>query len=307
MEQSYILFNQVLIMFILVLVGFFCSKTGLISKRANKQLSNLVLTIISAALILDSYQQDFDPEISFNLLLIFILSLLVLFIGFFISQFLKIGSTPKSLGTEKYAAIFPNSGYMGIPLLIALMGPKGALYGSTFLVAFQIVSWTLGVGLLVKPFNKKLVLTALTSPVLICVAIGMPMFFLGIKFPSPLASAISSTASMLTPMAMFVCGGFIAQTNILTAFKTKRNYLVSFLRMILIPFIMMLILYILPISPEVKTTVLILASAPCATGTIQFCSRFGGDVTRASGMVTISTIFCILTIPLMIIISEFLW
>lgn len=308
MQAALTILNQVITMFLLIAVGFVCFKLGLFTNRANKQISNFLLTIVTSALILDTYQSDYDPNAAKNLLIAFVLSSLILAIGVLISYIMKLGGKQHSTtATERFGIIYSNSAYMGIPLLLATVGDIGVFYSSAFMIAFNFMTWTQGVGMLTGKIDRKLFLTALTSPVIISIIIGIPMFFFQIKLPSPVGSAVSTVADLMTPLSMIVSGVFIAQTNLMKAFTRWRVYLVTILKLILVPGILILILTFLPINYELKLTMLILAAAPSATGTMLFASRFGGDMECASSVFAVSTLFCIFSIPFLIMISEFLW
>ena len=308
MDSALTILSQVVMMFVLIAVGFVCYRIGMFTNRANKQISNFVLTIVTAALILDTYQTDSNPKLIANLGICFVLSVMVLLLGVIISLILKWkGKNHDTIATERFGTIYPNSAYMGIPLLLATVGETGVFYASAFFIAFNLMTWTQGVSLLTGKMDKKLILTAITSPAIISIVIGLPMFLFQIKFPSPVASAVSSLAGLMTPLSMVVSGVFIAQTNLIKAFTSIRVYIVSFLKLIFIPAIVLIILTILPLDYEVKLTMLILSAAPCATGTMLFASRFGGDIETASSVFTVSTILCIITIPALIMVSQFLW
>lgn len=69
MELSYIVVNQVFIMFLLIAVGFLLYQLKLISDQTNRQLATIVLYVVSPALILNTYQMDFNPQDAKNMLL----------------------------------------------------------------------------------------------------------------------------------------------------------------------------------------------------------------------------------------------
>ena len=212
-----------------------------------------------------------------------------------------------SVPTERFGVIYSNSAYMGIPLLLATVGPTGVFYSSAFMVAFNVMTWAQGATMLTGQRSLRQVLRALVTPVTFSILISLPMFFFRIRLPQPVGDAIGYLASLLTPLSMLVSGVFIAQTNLVQAFTSLRVYAVSALRLLVIPAITLFALWVLPIDGDLKLTMLILSAAPCATGTMLFASRFGGDVQRASGVFAVSTLLSIVTMPLLIIVAEAIW
>lgn len=307
MQAGLTILNQVFIMFLLILTGYACHRLGLISARANKQLANLLITVITAALIIDTYQTDFNPETARNLLISFVLSFGIILLGVAVSLLMKIKGTGRTAATERFGVIYSNSAYMGIPLLLATVGPTGVFYSSAFMIAFNVMSWAQGVTMLTGKGSVRQVLRALLTPVTFSILISLPLFFFQIRLPAPVGDAVGYIASLLTPLSMLVSGVFIAQTNLIKAFTSLRVYAVSALRLLVVPLITLLVLWALPVDGELKTTMLILSAAPCATGTMLFASRFGGDVQRASGVFAVSTLFSIISMPLLITIAGQIW
>ena len=227
MQAGLTILNQVFIMFLLILTGYFCHRLGLISARANKQLANLLITIVTAALIIDTYQTDFDPAAARNLLISFALSFGILFLGVVVSLLMKRKGSEYSVPTERFGVIYSNSAYMGIPLLLATVGPTGVFYSSAFMVAFNVMTWAQGATMLTGQRSLRQVLRALVTPVTFSILISLPMFFFRIRLPQPVGDAIGYLASLLTPLSMLVSGGFIAQTNLVQALSRQLPYLRS--------------------------------------------------------------------------------
>ena len=308
METALTIFSQVLTMFLLIGVGFGCCKFGIFSTKTNQELSNFLLTVVSSALILNTYQSDSSPETIKNLGLSFLLSAGIFILSTAVSYLMKIKpAQPGAIATERFGVVYPNSAYMGIPLLLASIGDVGVLYASAFIVVSTLYMWLQGVALFTGKWDKKLLVSVVKNPVVICIVLGLPLFLFQVKFPAPIASAVSGLASLMTPLSMLIAGMFIAQSNLLRALSSLRVYAVVFLRLIFIPMVMLFILKFLPIDQDLRLTFLILSAAPCATVSMSFADRFGGHVERASSMFAVSTLLCIFTIPLMILCAEWIW
>ncbi len=308
MEYAKILVNQVFIMFLLIMLGFILYKIKLISNQTNQQLTGIVLFVVIPAMIVDSYQIDFEANEAKNMLLGFVLSLISILIAILISHVLRIGADQKKLVTERFSVIFTNCGFMGIPLVYAIFGKLGVFYCNTYLTMFNLILWTYGVTLMKnrsgEKRNVRQVMKSFLSPTIICIALGLTMYFLKIKLPQPVAKATEYIASMNTPLAMIVSGVYIAQSNLLASIKKLRLYYVTLIKSFVIPLIVLAIFAFLPLDHTLLMTILVAAACPTASTAMLFANNYKQDVERASNLFTICTVFSIISIPIVILIAQ---
>jgi predicted permease len=117
----------------------------------------------------------------------------------------------------RFASVFGNCGFMGIPLLAALIPENGALYATIYVTVFNIFVWTYGVIVFNGKTEKGALKKILLSPVLISIAIGIILFVFSITLPLPIASTIGYLSDLNTPLAMMVTGALIAKSKIFSA------------------------------------------------------------------------------------------
>ena len=148
---------------------------------------------------------------------------------------------------------------------------------------------------------------------MIAILIGLFFFLTGLKMPSMIGSVISTIAAVNTPLAMFTVGIYLAQANVLQMIKRGRLYLISAVRLLLIPLISLAVLSILPVSisgfsmMEMKTAILIAAACPVGSNVAVYAQLHGKDHTYAVEAVVISTLFSVLTIPGVVWLSQLIW
>lgn len=310
MEYTLILVNQVFIMFLLILVGFGLYKLKMISDATNKQLTSIVLYVVSPALIIHTYQLDYDATQAYNMLLGFVLSTISITIAIGFSYVLYVKTKKESIRTERFSVIFTNCGFMAIPLMNALFGSIGVFYCNTYLTMFNLILWTFGIKLMnhhqdmMQKKSMKEWLRPFLTPTMICIVVGLVMYFTRIKLPSPIAKTTEYIASMNTPLAMMVSGVYIAQSNLLSALKRLRVYYVAILKCFLLPLIVLGVLFFIPLDNTLRTTILISTSCPTAATTMLFASKYQGDVEMASNVFTITTLMSILSMPIVIFIAQ---
>jgi predicted permease len=291
-------------MFLLILTGFLCYKTKIISATTNGQLSNLILLIINPAVIIYAYHTEFKSELFFGLIVSFGLATISHIIGIIVGKIFVKKKGHENYPIERFCVIYSNCGFMAIPLVNAIFGLEGVFYLTAYITVFNVFIWTQGVFLMTQKRSFKEIIGALRSPVLISVGVGLVLFFTQIKLPTVAISTIKYISLMNTPLAMIVAGIFVAQTNILKAFKNLRIYYISFLKLLVVPLISLLIFKALNITDTVLLVIVIATACPTATTSILFASRFGKDAPYASENLTVTTLLSILTIPFVVFISK---
>lgn len=304
MELSLIVLKQVIILFILIGIGFVLTKTNKLSDAGVKQMTNILLTVVTPCVLIEAYQKEFDVKLLKSLLLAFLYSIIIHIINIIISHFLFKKEESNKYRVSRFASNFSNCGYMAIPLLGAALGSNGIFFGSAYLVVFTIFYWTYGIYICTE--DKKALTSIkniLINPGIIGVTVGLILFFAKIKLPEIVLSSISYMASLNTPIPMIILGSFLVKVDFKAVFKNMRVYLVSFVRLILIPIIGIFITKLLNLSTEVATSVLIVTACPVATVTSLFASKYELDTTYAAQVVSFSTILSIITIPLMVILG----
>ncbi len=310
MELAKILANQVVVMFLLLATGIILYKIKMITEEGNRQLTNVVLYVVTPLLILNTYSMEYDAAVTKNMLLGFLLSGASIVFAILVSNILRIKGKKESLPTERFTVIFTNCGFMGIPLAEAVFGSIGVVYCTTYLTMFNLFVWTYGLVLMRGKATGKQTLLArikpFLTPTMLCIVLGLFVYFLRIPLPGQLKSAVAYIASMNTPLAMIVSGVYIAKSDIFAALRHGRVYVVSAVKCILVPLVVVALLAPLPFDEKLKTTVLILAACPSAANGMLFANRFGGDEKMASNVFTLTTLVSVVCIPLFVILSQWI-
>lgn len=294
-------------MFLLIAVGYICDKVGLVTRRGIKQMTDIVLLIVAPAVIIQSYNQEFDANLAKNLGISFIYATVAHIVMIILSKFLFSKKDPVKYGIDRICSIYTNSGFMGIPLMTSVLGPEGVFYGSAFLALFNLTLWTQGIAAIKGKQKEKvhpiaIIKQMFLNPGVIGILIGFLIFFTPISLPDAVGQAIGHIANLNTPLAMIVIGTYIARSNIFQALKEVRIYYTSFIRLIFFPLIMIPMYLLLPSDSLVYLSNFIALACPTAAATSMLAAKYGGDAIYASKIIAISTILSIVTIPLVVIV-----
>ena len=298
--------QQVLILFLIVAVGFIADRLHVFTQSTAKASNDLLFYIITPTVIVQSFlNMEFNIKTASSFGIAFLCMAGTLTVGILLSIpfFNKSGDNSQ---VYKYAVSYGNMGYMALPLCQALLGSEGVFYCSAGVVAFNILCFTHGVWLMTKGKEKtkfdfkKLIF----NPGVISVLVSLPFFILDIDMPTPINSAIGHISNLNTPVAMIFFGTYIANTDLKSMFKVKENYLVAFLKLIVMPSIMLVIFKFVGITGTMITACIISASVPSANNTAMFAAKYGKDTGVASQVVSFDSALSVLTIPVMIALSK---
>ena len=296
--------QQVFILYILIAVGFFADKTGLYTEKASKLNTNLLFYIVTPMVIVNSFLSiDNSPENMKNFGIAVLGGVAIHLIGMVLILPLFRKTEKSKAGIYRYACMYGNCGYMALPLANAVLGAQGAFYCSAIIMVFNIFSFTHGIyimGAQKGGFNfKKL----LINPGTIGVALGLPLYLLGVELPEVIASPVSTLASLNTPLAMLIFGTYIAHTDLKTMFTDKKIYTVAAVKLLAIPLIMIGLFKLLNIPQMLAMAITVSASAPCANNTVILAGKYDLDTGSASKTVALVSFFSIITMPVMIALS----
>ncbi len=303
MDFIILLLKQNILMLLYLLIGYFLFRKKLIGISGSADIGRMLLHIVMPAAILKAYMTSYTPERLIGLILSFLAALLALLLAIFISRiFFK-----KEQAIERFGAAFSNAGFIGIPLVQMTLGEEAVFYISSFVALLNILQWTYGVFILTGDRNTFSFQKLRTNPVILSFLGGLLLFFLPVTLPDLLTGMIGSLAAMNGPLAMIVLGTYLAQVSPGSLFKEKLAYRSSFVRLILIPILTIILLGFFPAEYHtLKLAVLIAASAPIGSNVAIFAQLYGQDYTRAVKEVCLSTLLCMITLPLITGLADYI-
>lgn len=302
MAQAVIIGTMILKMFIMMSVGMVGSATRIITDEGNKALTDILLQVVTPILIVVSYQVDYSSDKLQGLLMAIALSVVSHFVAIIISVVAIKKKGNQDFQVERMGTVYSNCGNMGIPLLFATFGEEGVFYVTAYLTVFNLFVWSHGVALMTGAVRKKDILTILRSPNIIAILIGLSFFITGIRLPKIFLEPMQSIALVNTPLAMLIVGATLFKSQFVEIIKNKGVYYVAFLRLLLVPLVMILIFKVFNLSGLIPTIVLIATACPIASTGTMFAVKHKKNANYAAGLLSFTTLLSIMSIPLMVII-----
>jgi len=303
MQLGMILLNQIELMFLLMGIGTLMYKRGLISAQGSKELGAVLLYVVTPLVLIRAYSIEATPARTYGLLVSLGLSIVGFSISVIIARIFF-----KNHRLEQFGTAFSNSGFIGIPLVLAALGNEAVLYLSAYLVLTAVAMWTYGIVLMTGTTKSLHIKKILTNPILIAALVGLLIYTFRIPMPPLFAKTLDAVAGLNTPIAMFVLGIYMAQLSFREIFRFGIIYPTSFIHLILIPMLVIGAFMFIPAQFNVmKTTVLIAISAPCAANVAIMAQQFHMDYTEGVKIVIVSTLLCIITLPLIVLLAQIVW
>lgn len=303
MEVVKVLFNQVIIMFILMAVGYVAYRKKWITDQGTKDIGKLLLNIAIPIVVISNFYIEKTAEKTMDLLSSLLFSVLSLAVAILVSALLF----HKQDRIGEFASAFSNAGFIGIPLVQATFGSGAVFYISMMIVLVNFLQWTYGVYTITDDRSVMDVKKVMKNPLVLAVAIGLLLYFSQLPLPAIVTTVFSTISGINTPLAMFSSGVYLAQSNLWEMIKKKQVYLVSLSRLVLVPLVTIFLFKMLPFgTEELKLSILCASACPVGSNVAVFAQQYDKDYKRGVEYVCVSTLLSIATLPLIIYIAAFL-
>ena len=295
-----VIVNGVISLFLIILVGVYAAKKRIITKEINKGLTNILLKITLPCLVVSSFIFDLSDELKDNIIRCFIYSPLVLIISIVISYILLIPIKGEKKIIIQFANVFSNCGFIGFPIVFSIYGNEGVIYASIFNLFFTAFLWTYGVILFNGKMKREDIKKVLLNPAIVAVFIGLIIMIFGFDIPSVLSSTLDLVGNMTSPLSMIIVGVILGNAKIISYLKDKTICYSAFLKLIIMPCILILISKLLKDTSLVIKTLIIVTAMPAAAMTSILAESFDKESEYSAVIVFITTLFSVITFPILL-------
>ena len=302
--------NQMCFLMLLILVGYILVRFRIVDDNAAKVLSKLESNVFIPALVLSTFMSHFTVEY-LHTAGQFVLCGSVVVVASSVIAIIASKFCTKDRYIQKiftYGLAFSNFGFMGNAVVSALF-PDLFLEYLIFLLPFWILIYIWGVPSLLIPNDNndhtlKSRLSALINPMFIAVIVGAVFGLTQLPLPSFIQSSASTLGDCMSPIAMLLTGMTIAKINLKQVLKIGSIYIVTAIRLVLMPVVTILVLYLLPVPYPVALCAVCAMAMPLGLNTIVIPAAYGKDTSVASGMALVSHVLSCITIPLVFLLFQ---
>ena len=282
----------------LVFVGVIAVKARIIDEHTRSSMSDLVLGVFLPCNILSSFFGSHRSQIP-SMEIIFIVSVGVMVLCYVLSKYVLY----RKAGTEQkkvllYATLISNASFIGNPVVESVFGLEGLVYASAYLIPLRIALWT--AGLAVFTGGKGNLKKAFFHPCLIATYLGIIVMLTGFTPPALISRLTLSLGNCTTPVSMMIVGNILALADPRKLISRVTVYF-TFIRLILIPFFVMVILFVFHSvfspDPMVSNISVLLSGMPAAVTTSILADKYNSDKELAARIIFVSTLLSIVTAP----------
>ena len=227
MGEAGILLMQLITMFLYVGVGWCLCRAKLVTEANSAALTNLLLYVVIPCVIVQSFYREASPETTLELLMSLGLSALGVGLAMAVT-FLVFRKRPAA----NFGSSFSNAGFMGIPLITAVVGESAVFYIAGFVALLNILQWTYGQAILGASREELKPLALVRNPLILAFFVGLLLYFLPITLPSLVENAIGAIAGCNAPVAMVVLGVLLGNISPRKMFLSGEAWAVSGVRLL---------------------------------------------------------------------------
>ena len=305
MENFSLVAKQVAILFVLIGAGVVCRKTKLVDEFSVRGMVNVLVTVVTPALIIECFQRPFESSMLAQFGVAFAVAAAMHVFLIALSRFTARGDE-NELPVLRVATVFSNAGFMGIPLEYAILGSKGVFYGIVYVAMFNLFMWTWGLRQMTNGEGEVknrgvsfCTLKSLLNPGTVGLMIGLPLFLFSVSLPDVVRTPIRLMSELNTPLAMLVIGFFLADADLGSVSRSRQAHLATAIRLVASPLVLLGVFVLARgwLDRTMMLALVVAASAPVGAMVAMFASKYHRDVDLAVGLVSGSTIVSVLTMP----------
>lgn len=308
MDAFTIMLKNVLVFLLLALPGLVLIKTKLLKKEQSRALSVVLLYVGLPFLILNNtLNVQFSAELLKIILVAAAVGIGFMSLFFFATYPLTKGEkNAKTRGIMQFCMIFPNSGFLGIPLVAAIFPTRPLVM--TALIIVNIITntmmYTFGVYLITGDKKNMSLKKAALNPVLVAFVVGLLLNLLNVKAYLPeISSYAGYLGNIVTPISMIVLGMKLGEVSFKSLCLSWKNYYIAFIKLVAIPVIVTACVWALnlvfSLGADAVIGIFVAFGVSTAAGGISFADHYKGDTENAVAFTLGNTILSVITLPLL--------
>ena len=298
-----VVFQTMLKLFLLLILGFVLFKCHIFDEYTNKKISALIVNVASPMLIISSIAGVEGSNKSIVFLMIS--AGILMYIGFIILGKIinRIFPFPKKdWPVYECMVVFANTGFMGYPVLLDVFGQEAVFYASLIHMAFNFFVYTYAIMCLTKGDDSefKLNFNQLLTPGIILSFVGIFIYLFDIQLSSVLMDTINSVGSLTAPLSMMMIGSSLAVYPIKDSFTDWRSYVFAFVRLMIVPFVTMIMCRLLHIDAYYANITIITNAMPVGSMVLMLATQYNANVKIVTRNIVVSTLLSVITIPIVV-------
>lgn len=291
--------EEMLVILFAIAAGYVANHLGYLGGETDQKLSKLILNITMPAMIVAAVITGEElPEISV------ILSILEVGVVFYVLEFALVLTVPKLLpgtagerGVYRYTLAFPNVGFIGYPVAVALYGDGALFYAAILALPFNLLSYSLGPLMLAGAARFRW--RQLLSPCIVASVLGLVLALTRLRPPAIVGEMLDFVGDITVPLSLLVVGSLLAHMSPGKVLRSPKLWVLSVLRLLVMPALLCLVLRGMHIEAMVLGIAVSQMGMPVAVNGTLLSMEYGGDTEAMAQVTFLTTLGAIITIPVL--------
>ncbi len=291
--------QQMLVILFAIAAGCAANRLGYLGGETDGKLSKILLNFTMPAMILSSVICGDELPGPAQTLSVLRVALVFYALEFLFAMVVPrlLGGTAGQTGVWRFALSFPNVGYIGYPVTVALFGSGALFYAVILTLPFNMLSFTLGPLMLAGAGRFRW--RQLLSPCVVASAAALAISLTGLRPPQLLGRCLDMVGQITTPLSLMVVGSLLSKIPLGKVLSSPRLWIVTCLRLLVLPLALFALLRSLGTDRTVLGVAVALMGMPAAVNGSMLCMEYGGDRETMAQATLLTTAASILTIPLL--------
>ena len=292
---------SIISLMICLLAGFIGRFARILHDGAIATLTDILLNISLPCTIFITMVRPFSKDLFVDSMMVLgsftVIQFAAMLFGFITVKLLR--ADPRERRVWIFAVMFSNVGYMGYPVITAVLGQPALIYASMVNMSFNVLSYSLGIRL-IDPGQRNTKYgwrRILFTPVMIATLVGLVFFAFSIGLPDPVTNGVKYIADLTTPLSMLLLGSILAKSDFRGLFAGWKVYVVLLVKHVLLPLAVLAILKPVMRNHMALSVIVLLCAMPSASVTAIFAQKFNAGAELAARIVFISTVLSLATVP----------
>lgn len=290
---------EMLVILFAIAAGYVANHLGYLGGETDQKISKLILNITMPAMIVAAVITGEElPEISV------ILSILEVGVVFYVLEFALVLTVPRLLpgtagekGVYRYTLAFPNVGFIGYPVAVALYGDGALFYAAILALPFNLLSYSLGPLMLAGAARFRW--RQLLSPCIVASVLGLVLALTRLRPPAIVGEMLDFVGDITVPLSLLVVGSLLAHMSPGKVLRSPKLWVLSVLRLLVMPALLCLVLRGMHIEAMVLGIAVSQMGMPVAVNGTLLSMEYGGDTEAMAQVTFLTTLGAIITIPVL--------
>lgn len=296
-----LILQQMIVLFLMMMVGYTCFRKGLLNAEAGKKLSGIVVNVANPALILTSSIQEGSitgSNLVTAMIAVAVMYTSLLLIAMVIPRLLRVKR--EEAGVYRAMSIFSNIGFMGFPIIASIYGNGALLYGALFLIPYNILIYTYGIAVMKRADAPKenISVSKIFNIGVIASILAILIYMLRIPVPGFIGVTLTQLGNLAAPLSMIVIGGSLAVIDLKKLFTDVKLLCFSMIKLLLIPAAGVLFAGQFIRDEVLLGVCMVMLAAPVGSMTAMLAQQYDGDYELASKGVVLTTLLSVITLPI---------